>query len=223
MKPPSIPAIPPLWRESRVPLELASLVRDPVYKGVGVEDAHGQPVLLIPGFLAGDDTLGLMTQWLRRTGHRTRKAAIRTNIDCSEVSVQRLEERIEMMVETHRQKVAIVGQSRGGTLAKVLGVRRPDLVSGVVALGAPIVDPLGVHPLVRMQVYAVGTLLGRPREADAARRRLPLDLLEERRNREMARLPRPVRGEPRDLGEPHGDGGASGRVPRGRRCAGGVP
>jgi pimeloyl-ACP methyl ester carboxylesterase len=158
MRPPSIPAIPPLWRESRVPLELASLVRDPIYKGIGVEDAGGQPVLLIPGFLAGDDTLGLMTQWLRRTGHRTRKAGIRTNIDCSEVSVRRLEERIEVMAETHRQKVAIVGQSRGGTLAKVLGVRRPDLVSGVAALGAPIVDPLGVHPLVRMQVYAVGTL-----------------------------------------------------------------
>src|SRR4051812_23923084 len=158
MRPPSIPAIPPLWRESRVPLELASLLRDPIYKGVGVEDAGGQPVLLIPGFMAGDDTLGVMTQWLRRTGHRTRKAGIRTNIDCSEASVVRLEERVEVMAEAQGRKVAVIGQSRGGVLGKVLAVRRPDLVSGVVALGAPILEPLGVHPLVRMNVFAVGTL-----------------------------------------------------------------
>jgi triacylglycerol lipase len=158
MSPPLLPAIPPLWRESRFPLELASLVRDPIYKGQGVEDAGGQPVLLIPGFLAGDDSLGLMTQWLRRTGHRTRKAGFRSNIDCSEAAVERLEERLEVMAETQGRKVSIVGQSRGGTLAKVLAVRRPDLVAGVIALGSPIVDPLAIHPLVHMQVYAVGTL-----------------------------------------------------------------
>src|SRR5256885_4852727 len=90
MSPQLLPAIPPLWRESRFPLELASLVRDPIYKGQGVEDAGGQPVLLIPGFLAGDDSLGLMTQWLRRTGHRTKSAGIRSNVDCSSVSVERL-------------------------------------------------------------------------------------------------------------------------------------
>jgi hypothetical protein len=37
-------------------------------------------------------------------------------------------------------------------------VRRPDLVSGVVTLGAPLVDPLAVHPVVRLHVYAVGAL-----------------------------------------------------------------
>jgi triacylglycerol lipase len=158
MRPPLLPTLPPIWRESRVPLELASLVRSPVWKGEGVEDAAGQPVLLIPGFLAGDDSLSFMTQWLRRTGHWTRKAGIRSNIDCSQTAVQRLEERLETMAETQGQKVAIVGQSRGGALAKVLAVRRPDVVSGVVALGSPIVDPLGVHPLVHMQVYAVGAL-----------------------------------------------------------------
>jgi triacylglycerol lipase len=158
MRAPHLPTLPPIWREGRVPLEFAALLRDPIWRGAGVEDAAGQPVLLIPGFLAGDDTLGFMTQWLRRTGHRTRKAGFRSNIDCSEAAVERLAERIEVMAETHGQKIAIVGQSRGGTLGKVLAVRRPDIVSGVVALGAPILDPLGIHPLVHAQVYAVGAL-----------------------------------------------------------------
>jgi triacylglycerol lipase len=57
-----------------------------------------------------------------------------------------------------------VGQSRGGTLAKVLAHRRPELVAGVVVLGSPQVDPLAVHPLVRLQVEAVSRLgsLGAP-------------------------------------------------------------
>src|SRR3954462_12921888 len=121
----SLFSLPPLWREGGIGRGAAALMRHPVYRGAGVEDAGGQPVLLIPGFLAGDDSLGIMTRWLRRTGHHTRKAGIRSNIDCSAVAVKRLEERLETMAETRGQKVAIVGQSRGGNFAKVLAIRRP--------------------------------------------------------------------------------------------------
>jgi triacylglycerol lipase len=149
---------PPIWREGRLGLEVASLVRHPVFKGEGIRDAGGQPVLLIPGFLAGDDSLGLMTRWLRRTGHHTRKAGMRANVDCSEAAAIRLEERVEVLAECHEQRVALVGQSRGGTLARVVAVRRPDLVSGVVALGSPQIDPLAIHPLIALQVLALGAL-----------------------------------------------------------------
>jgi hypothetical protein len=154
----SLFALPPIWREGRIGREAAALVRHPVYRGAGVEDAGGQPVMLIPGFLAGDDSLGLMTRWLRRTGHYTRKAGIRANVACSASAVERLEERLEAMAELRGRKVAIIGQSRGGNFAKVLAVRRPDLVSGIVTLGSPQLDPLAVHPLVHAQVYVVGTL-----------------------------------------------------------------
>src|SRR5919201_6751859 len=135
MTPRSLFALPPLWREGRLGIEVASLLRDPIYRGHGVAHGGGQPVMLIPGFLAGDDSLGLMTRWLRRTGHHTRKAGMRSNIDCSEAAVCRLEERVEVMAECREQKVAIIGQSRGGNFARVLALRRPDLVPGIVTLG----------------------------------------------------------------------------------------
>jgi triacylglycerol lipase len=152
------PPLPPIWRESRIGLEAAALLRSRVFRGIDVEDAGGQPVLLIPGFLAGDDSLGLMTGWLRRTGHHTRKAGIRWNVDCSAVAAERLAERLECLADASGQKVAIIGQSRGGNMAKVLAVRHPELVSGIVTLGSPQLDPFDIHPLVRAQVYAVGTL-----------------------------------------------------------------
>jgi pimeloyl-ACP methyl ester carboxylesterase len=160
----SLFALPPLWRESRIGLEAAALLRHPIHRGEGVAHADGQPVLLIPGFLAGDDSLGIMTRWLRRTGHHTRKAGMRSNVNCSARAFDLLEERLEVMAESRGEKVAIVGQSRGGNFAKVLARRRPDLVSGIVTLGSPQKNPLAIHPLVRAQVFAVGTIgtLGAP-------------------------------------------------------------
>ena len=153
-----VPLLPPLWREGRLAVEVAALMRSSVYRGDGVDDAAGQPVMLIPGFLAGDDSLGLMTRWLRRTGHHTSKAGIRANVNCSENTFERLRERLECLAESRGERVAIVGQSRGGMFAKVLAARHPDLVSGVVTLGSPLVKPLDIHPFVRAQVYAVGAL-----------------------------------------------------------------
>ena len=54
--------------------------------------------------------------------------------------------------------MTIVGQSRGGVLARVLAVRRPDLVERIVTLGAPTVSMLAVNPLVLLQVGLVGAL-----------------------------------------------------------------
>ena len=55
---PQKPHIPPLWRESRFALELTALHRSPVFRGEGVPAGGDRPVMLIPGFLAGDGPLG---------------------------------------------------------------------------------------------------------------------------------------------------------------------
>jgi triacylglycerol lipase len=90
---------PPIWREGRLGLELAALVADPVYRGAGLRDRRGQPVLLIPGFLAGDGSLAILTHWMRRGGYHTRKAGIRLNVGCSGEILERLDERLEGLVE----------------------------------------------------------------------------------------------------------------------------
>jgi triacylglycerol lipase len=153
-----VPHVPPLWRESRLGFEAARLLRSPVWRGVGVAQGEGRPVLLVPGFMAGDGTLATMARWLRANGYWTRRAGIGTNIGCSQDACERIEERLEALAARTGSKVAIVGQSRGGVLARVVATRRPDLVSGIVTLGAPTVGMLRVHPLVLLQVGLVGAL-----------------------------------------------------------------
>jgi triacylglycerol lipase len=155
---PHRPHLPPLWRESRVAFEVAALRRSGVWHGEGVLPGEGRPVLLIPGFLAGDGSLATMTEWLRANEYRTRRAGIRSNVGCSEAACARLETRLEAYADREGRPVTIIGQSRGGVFACALAARRPDLVAGIVTLGSPTVSQLRVHPLVLAQVGLVAAL-----------------------------------------------------------------
>jgi triacylglycerol lipase len=148
----------PIWAEGRIAIEYAALLRDPVLHGRGVEPGDGRSVLLIPGFLAGDPSLGTMARWLRDRGYRPCRARMRLNVDCTTEALDRLEVELERLAVRDGRKVAIVGQSRGGSMARLLAVRRPDLVDRIVCLGSPLVDELAVHPFVRLQITALGAL-----------------------------------------------------------------
>jgi triacylglycerol lipase len=142
-------------REMRWQLELARLLADPVWRGVGVPRGDGRPVLLIPGFLAGDQSLSFLAAWLRRIGYRPRRAGIAFNVRCSDVAVDRLERTLSHVHLSTGRQVALVGHSRGGHFAKALASRRPAQVSQVVALGSGLDDPFDISETTRRAVAGV--------------------------------------------------------------------
>src|SRR5947209_16121903 len=97
----------PIWREARIGLERAALSRDPVLRGQGVARGDGRPVLLIPGFMAGDLSLGVMGRWLRDIGYEPCRAGIRANVDCTGRALGRLEAQLERLAERHGRSVTI--------------------------------------------------------------------------------------------------------------------
>lgn len=105
---------------------------------------HHKPVLLVPGFLAGDYTLAALNRHLRDEGYRTYRSGIHSNVSCVMRTAGMLEQRLERIVERRGEKAHIVGHSLGGMLARGLAVRRPDLVAGIVTLGSPMSAP-GAH------------------------------------------------------------------------------
>jgi len=160
--------IPPMWLEGRVWLEWVALRRDPIFAGVGVPDGEGRPVLLVPGFLAGDPSLDIMRGWLRRNGFRPLRSGISLNVEASSVLVERLARRLRQRLEAGTRAV-VVGQSRGGTLGYGLAQRYPELVERVITLGSPIGDPMDIHPTTMAAVHVVrllNTLRRGPRNID---------------------------------------------------------
>lgn len=122
--------------ELRWSAEAMRLLVDPVFQGRGVARGDGRPVILLPGFGAGDYTLGLMALWLRRIGYQAVTCGIWVNAGCAERAMSHVERRIEEVRKRDGRRVAIIGHSRGGYLAKALGARRADCVSHVIALGS---------------------------------------------------------------------------------------
>ncbi len=107
-----------------------------------------EPVLLIPGFMAGDYTLVGMAAMLRGAGYRTYRSRIRMNMGCTREAADRLERLVEAIANRRGRKVSLVGHSLGGMLARALAARRPDLIGGIVSMGSPIMAPGAVHDLL---------------------------------------------------------------------------
>ena len=139
--------------------ELRALQASGMLDEPGTNAGGGLAVLLIPGLLAPDRSLGLMARYLKRQGFTPRRAGIASNIDCSEREAKRLEQRLEKAYRETGRRVAIVGQSRGGVFGRALAVRRPDLVGAVIGLGSPLVDPLtNIHPLLHLQLELIARM-----------------------------------------------------------------
>lgn len=154
-------SMPPIWRELT---SLVSWWSAPPAAAAATAPGRGEPVLLVPGFLAGDRSMLTVSDHLDSAGYHPHASGISSNVGCSETTLRHLSDRAERLADGYGQRVAIVGHSRGGVLGRVLALRRPDLVSGVVALGAPHRDHLAVHPIVWAHIMAVALLgrLGRP-------------------------------------------------------------
>ncbi len=137
--------------------ELTALLRDPVLRGRGVPRGDGRPVLLVPGFLAGDWTMRVMHAWLGRTGYHAHLSGIVLNVHHSERMLPGLRRRVIEIAEQSESRVTLVGHSRGGLLAKVLSQRKPDDVEQVIALGSPLSDWTDLAAITHHAVGVVRT------------------------------------------------------------------
>lgn len=155
------PPLPAVLRESSVVTEAGRYAvrageerrfrRSRPYTGRSVARAV-EPVILVPGFMAGDGTLSLMARTLRARGFRTYRSHIHANVGCTLNAAAQLESRLEAIVTRRGSRVQVVGHSLGGMIARGVAVRRPDLVSGIVTMGSPMLAPAAHHAALTWSV-----------------------------------------------------------------------
>jgi hypothetical protein len=135
-------------------LTLPRLLRSPVWSSA-TADAGGVGVLVAPGFAGTDASMAVLRAWFRRLGYRPIGADLRWNVGCSTELVDRLERRVEAHVAATGGPVVLLGHSRGGWLCRLVAVRRPELVRGLIMLGSPVLDPLDAQGWVMLALRMI--------------------------------------------------------------------
>lgn len=95
----------------------------------------GQPVLVIPGFLCGDQTTFSLRRELARAGFRVHGWKQGWNLGARADTIERLRQRIEGL--GHDRPIVIVGWSLGGLYGREYARYHPDQVRAVITLGSP--------------------------------------------------------------------------------------
>ncbi|HUQ56658.1 esterase/lipase family protein [Lentzea sp.] len=126
--------------------DVPRLLRHPVWRNADPGQGGGRGVVLVPGFGAGGVSLSPAGWWLRARGYRPVNAGVGFTVGCTADLLAKLMRSTEEHAERTGRPVVLLGQSRGGGLARIAAARRPDLVHGLVMMASPVLDPLGAHP-----------------------------------------------------------------------------
>ncbi len=103
----------------------------------------GHPVLVIPGFTAGDRSTSVLRNFLSSLGYLPCGWKQGVNFGARDELFKGTGELLVQLHEQYDCRVSIVGQSLGGIYARELAKELPDAVRQVITLGSPFNDPEG--------------------------------------------------------------------------------
>jgi hypothetical protein len=120
----------------------------------------GRPVLVLPGFLAGDRTTATLRRTLAAAGYRPQGWGLGRNLGISPALIDGMLARLEAM--TRDRPAAVIGWSLGGLYARELAKRMPDRVERVLTLGTPFSGDIHANNAWRLYQRVAGHAVDRP-------------------------------------------------------------
>lgn len=131
-----------LAEPGRAIAELASFyAMRPMMGSLPKGDGHG--VLVLPGFMATDNSTRPMRSLLNNLGYDVAGWKLGRNVRVNDARLQAMAGCVEELFDRQGREVSIVGWSLGGVFARELAKMMPEKVRQVVSLGSPICDDRG--------------------------------------------------------------------------------
>lgn len=120
-----------------------SALRPPIrISGAG----KGEPVIVIPGMMSGDNATSFLRRSLAASGFDARPSGLIFNTGATPQRVNQLQRRIAALHEETGKQITLLGWSLGGLYARLLGQRCSEHLCRVVTLGSPFSgDPHANH------------------------------------------------------------------------------
>jgi pimeloyl-ACP methyl ester carboxylesterase len=144
----------------------------------------GHPVLLLPGFMAGENSLIALKLFLQRKGYDVHTWGLGRNMGFRSKHANALPQKIRYLHHITGRKVSLVGWSLGGVFSFYGAESSMDSVRSIITLGSPVsIDAVGnqspatVKALYRLVGHRQGSSAHslQPRaKAMRERRRLPI-------------------------------------------------
>jgi len=100
---------------------------------------HGEPVMVLPGYAAGDASTLVLRQYLRFLGYGVRGWGLGVNSGDVGALLPRVLRRVDRLASASGEAVRLIGWSLGGVLARETAREAPGIVRRVITLGSPIV------------------------------------------------------------------------------------
>lgn len=98
----------------------------------------GHPVIVLPGFMAGDGSTAALRQLLGSLGYEPHPWGLGRNIGPTMKILNGLPELLSRVAAESGRAVSLVGWSLGGIYARHLAAHTPHLVRFVITLGTPV-------------------------------------------------------------------------------------
>ena len=100
----------------------------------------GHSVLVLPGFMASDNSTRTLRWYLRDLGYRAHAWRLGVNVGPTDRILDGMDRRIEALAADARsegQPISIIGWSLGGIYARIMAREHPDAIRQVITLGSP--------------------------------------------------------------------------------------
>lgn len=127
-----------MMMEGRAIFEWASSLLTLPALSTQLPHGDGHAVLVIPGFMAGDVSTGVLRKFLSKRGYKVHGWGQGRNLGPRDGVFEELRTTLKRIASESGGKVSVVGWSLGGVFARELARDLPDLVRQVITLGSPL-------------------------------------------------------------------------------------
>lgn len=134
------------------------------------------PVLVFPGFSAGDLSTFVIRRYLQNAGHQVHRWRLGVNGGRVPMLIPKVVSRTESLHQRYGQPVSLVGWSLGGVLAREVARERPELVKNVVTLGSPVIGGPKYTRAAAFYERVLGEDLDAVEQAVEERNRIPISV-----------------------------------------------
>lgn len=162
--------------EGRVVAETGALLLALPLLRLHARRGAGEPVIVLPGFMADDRSTVLLRRYLSQIGYATSPWGLGSNRAPMMQLLPVLGRLVAEVAESAGQKVRLVGWSRGGMLSRELARDMPESIERVITIGSPVKGGVAASAIGRWVQHETGLTPQQMSRIAETRSQTPIDV-----------------------------------------------